>query len=100
MGNFRNCFWAVFILSAAVLCGCATTAKYEKILQTWVGAPEAELIKRWGPPDSVYTVDASTRMLTYYSAGVVSFPGMAPMRETISVNDHFYTTNTWDDLPL
>lgn len=36
----------LFILSA-----CATTAKYEKALNSWMGSDESELVSRFGPPD-------------------------------------------------
>lgn len=74
--------------------GCATTAKYEKALDSWVGKSEPELVKRWGPPDSVYQADGSTRMLTYYSSSITFFPAtfpdyrISPYDSSISVNQY------------
>jgi uncharacterized protein YceK len=31
--------------------GCATTAKYEAKLNTWIGTSEDSLIASWGVPD-------------------------------------------------
>jgi len=31
-----------------------TTENYEKMLGTWVGAPEERLISAWGPPNQTY----------------------------------------------
>lgn len=41
------------IAIAAILSACATTANYEKILQSWVGSEEIDLIRKWGPPNKV-----------------------------------------------
>ncbi len=42
-----------------LLCGCAlaTTAGYEKMLDTWVGRQEIDLVRSWGAPDRVHEVD-------------------------------------------
>ena len=53
--------FAVFALS-----GCATTAGYEKVLNSWVGAQEIDLVRSWGPPVQVY--EAGGRKFTVYSA--------------------------------
>jgi len=53
------------LIIAAMVSACASTAGYEAMLATWVGAPEAALISRWGPPDSVYDMGASGKVLTY-----------------------------------
>jgi Sel1 repeat len=45
--------------------GCATTAGYEQMLQTWVGHSEDELISRWGAPQNVYTLNSGGKVLTY-----------------------------------
>lgn len=37
----------------AVLGGCATTAGYQSMLQTWVGQSEQSLVAGWGPPAAV-----------------------------------------------
>ncbi len=49
---------------AGFLGGCATTGKYETVLDTWIGSGEVELVKAWGPPQSVYEVGGS-KFLTY-----------------------------------
>ena len=37
-----------------LLTGCATTAGYEKILNSWVGDNADHLVSSWGPPASSY----------------------------------------------
>ncbi|WP_392561070.1 hypothetical protein RHO12_07675 [Orbus sturtevantii] len=51
----------IFIL---ILAGCATTAKYEKILDSWVGASEQQLIESWGIPDGTYEA-GNLKFLSY-----------------------------------
>ncbi len=55
---------ALFLIMALILGGCASTAGYEKVLSTWVGADEAELIQRWGEPQTTY-VTQGKKQLTY-----------------------------------
>jgi hypothetical protein len=38
------------------LFGCATTAKYEAQLDTWIGKSEDSLIAAWGVPDKAYNL--------------------------------------------
>lgn len=42
------------ILVLLLLAGCATTAGYEKILNSWVGDNVDHLVSSWGPPASSY----------------------------------------------
>lgn len=44
--------------------GCATTAKYEEKIKTWMGRSEEDLIKGWGPPDQSYPYSGG-KILTY-----------------------------------
>ena len=86
-------------LIIALLSGCATSARYGKVLDSWIGAPESDLVKSWGPPDSVYVADDDTRMLTYYSTRMVSFPGSSISdRHRILAGESIYT-NTYGHVP-
>lgn len=51
-----------------MLTGCATTANYEKILQTWVGDSESHLVQSWGPPSSTYMLGENKKVLTYFKS--------------------------------
>ena len=42
------------IISILLLIGCATSANYQKILDTWIGASESSLVSTWGPPQNAY----------------------------------------------
>ena len=41
------------VASLALLGGCATTAGYQSMLQTWVGQSEQSLVAGWGAPSAV-----------------------------------------------
>ena len=57
------------------LSGCATQANYVKILDSWVGATESQLVNSWGPPLGSYTKDNGGKILTYQQTGAYNLPG-------------------------
>lgn len=71
----------IAILLSLVFCilltGCATTAAYEKILNTWLGETEKHLIQKWGVPDGVYD-NGNQRYLVYIRQSTMYFPGTPP----------------------
>ena len=73
---YRNIFfirkWISFIVVASFLFfiyGCATTAKYEAILNTWMGSNVNNLISSWGPPSDEYTMPNGNKMYTWLWVG-------------------------------
>ena len=65
------------ITPLALLLGCATTANYEKTLNTWIGHSESELISSWGPPNNSYTSGDTTSLSFGGTRGIVYTSGMA-----------------------
>ena len=53
IGELMNKIIYLFALTILVS-GCATTAKYDTKLNTWVGAGEDSLVASWGVPDKEY----------------------------------------------
>ena len=47
------------------LSGCATTANYEKMLNSWVGSNVDNLVMRWGPPTNSYPLTNGGKVLEY-----------------------------------
>lgn len=45
--------------------GCATNAKYSKILNSWVDGPVDKLYASWGPPDRNSTVADGRQIIVY-----------------------------------
>ena len=65
------------VAAATLLSGCATTERYEEILDTYIGATEDELVEHWGVPDQVYETEKS-RFIVYKRSRLSSSGGVAP----------------------
>lgn len=75
------------------LAACASTAGYEKTLNTWVGSQEIELVRSWGPPTRTYEVGA-IRFISYMSSGTMHIPGTAPTYKSTASGGVVTTTAT------
>lgn len=91
------------LLCAFILTACSSTPGYNEQLESWVGVSEEHLVDNWGMPDSTFTLDADTRVLTYveydgegdrevYSEQIYypaisgqNFPGPNPDGEILSI---------------
>lgn len=64
----------LFILILALgLTGCATQAKYERVVASWVGNTEEALVYKWGPPARTYSLN-SGKVLTYeFDGGATAY---------------------------
>jgi hypothetical protein len=80
-------FLGIFIV------GCATTANYEKILSSWVGAKEIDLVRAWGAPDNQYE-SSGTKFLTYQKSNNIYMPGTAPTYSTTMIGNKAYTSSS------
>ena len=58
-------FVGVGFSALLLLNSCATNGSYEKILNSWVGAPADALIYYWGPPHGEYTYADGHRQIGY-----------------------------------
>ncbi len=61
--------YAFIIFISSFLFGCATTQKYEAILDSWSGSAETDLVSSWGAPANEYTAKDGSRILTYIQSG-------------------------------
>ena len=55
----------LILLCTLILTACSGTGNINEQLSSWVGLSEEHLIDNWGMPDSVFTIDADSRVLTY-----------------------------------
>lgn len=62
----------ILALVALLLTACATAEPYNgsnevaaEILETWMGATEADAVERWGPPDNSYLAEDGARILKW-----------------------------------
>ncbi|MCG2739186.1 MAG: hypothetical protein L6300_02980 [Syntrophaceae bacterium] len=80
----------LLIALATVLASCATTAGYEKVLKSWVGAQEIDLVRSWGPPIQSYEA-GGRKFIVYSSHRNVYLPGTAPSYQTTVIGNTAYT---------
>lgn len=85
---------ALALVTAFVLSACATTTKYEAILDSWVGSTESSLVQAWGAPQGVYEAPDGTRVLTWIDSANVFVPGTAPNYTTTVYGNTAYTTSS------
>ena len=99
------------LLCAFILTACSSTPGYNEQLDSWVGVSEEHLVDNWGMPDSTFTLDADTRVLTYveydgegdrevYSEQIYypaisgqNFPGPNPVGENIEYCKNSFTVD-------
>jgi hypothetical protein len=63
------------IVAAALLAGCATSANYEKMLNSWVGVNADNLAEVWGPPQNSYALSNGGKILEYDRRQAVQMGG-------------------------
>jgi len=56
-------------LPLALTAGCATTAKYEKVLNSWINTDINRLIESWGPPSDQLTMPDGRTLYTWLWVG-------------------------------
>lgn len=83
-----RCFAIICLLA---LSACATTAGFEKVLNSWVGAQEIDLVRSWGPPVQAYEA-GGRKFIVYSSRRNVYLPGTAPTYQTNVIGNTAYTT--------
>lgn len=59
---------------ALALAACATTANYQKLMDSLVGADVNEVLRTWGPPTQTTTMPNGNRLLVYERAGSYTTP--------------------------
>jgi hypothetical protein len=82
-----------------LLAGCAavTVAGYEKMLDSWVGADEVDLVRAWGAPDRTYEAEGR-RFVAYASRRQVHYAG-APLTTHVTVVNGMARTVTTGGTP-
>ena len=70
---------ALFLLLCLGLSGCATTAKYEAKLNTWIGLSEDSLITSWGVPNKEYHLSDGKKAIEFVRKNTVQAGGYTYM---------------------
>ena len=67
-------------LAMGLVSGCATTAGYEAVLQTWVGDSTDHLVSVWGIPQQQWKSPSGVEVYQYSRSGNIVIPGMTTNR--------------------
>ena len=73
----------MLLLLSLVLAGCATVAKYEAKLNTWIGVSEDSLISSWGVPGKEYKLNDGKKAIEFVNKSTIHTGGytyMMPQR--------------------
>ena len=70
---------ALLLLLCLALSGCATTAKYEAKLNTWIGVSEDTLVAAWGVPDKKYNLSEGKKAIEFVYKNTVQTGGYTYM---------------------
>ena len=65
---------APLTLAALLVSGCATTAKYEEKLSSWVGGDAAALVNSWGYPSNSFEAPNGNKVYVYQRGGSMVMP--------------------------
>jgi hypothetical protein len=76
----NNIVKAWLLLLCLALSGCATTAKYEAKLNTWIGVSEDSLVAAWGVPHKAYNLNSGKKAIEYVH------------KDTVQTGGYTYTT--------
>ena len=57
------------VIIPLLISSCATTANYEVILNSWMGAPVDVLVNSWGPPQSSFPLSNKGHVIEYVRKG-------------------------------
>lgn len=93
MQKNRSYLAAISIAFVLTLCSCATTANYEKILQSWVGVHSDDLIASWGPPQNSYQLSNGGAVIEYFGGRTVPIGGYTYSQPQTTY--HSGTVNTY-----
>ncbi|OGR81768.1 MAG: hypothetical protein A2X32_09815 [Elusimicrobia bacterium GWC2_64_44] len=55
----------LFLGALLLLCGCATTANYKKVVGSWVGADAETLVSAWGYPSRTFEAPNGNTVYEY-----------------------------------
>jgi len=96
----------IFLFVIVVLAsGCATTAKYEAKLNTWIGASEDALIASWGVPNKAYRMASGKKAIEFLRKDTVETGGHTYMQpqttyESGKIGDQTYTGTSTTYVPV
>ena len=82
----------LLIALAFIVSGCATAAKFQKNMDSWINQPESQLLSQYGPPHRVYE-SGGVKYLTYGNSRTAVIPGTNPTYQSTVVGNTVYTNS-------
>jgi hypothetical protein len=80
------------LILPALVTACATAANYERMLNSWIGASESEIVAKWGPPQATYNLADGGKVVTYIkSDSTVTIPGVQTTQAVTSYQSATFT---------
>ena len=79
------------LIALSLLAGCASEAKYETRLNTWIGQDELKLVRSWGAPERTYE-SGDSKFLQYSFGNTLVLPGTPSVASTSVTGTAAYTT--------
>ena len=65
----------ISIAAVVLLAGCATTANYDKVLQSWIGADVDSLVASWGVPVGSFPTANGGKIIEYSRQRAIQIGG-------------------------
>jgi hypothetical protein len=82
------------LLWSALLSSCATSGKYEEILNSWTGHDANELVEAWGYPSSSFQAPNGNTVYTYDSNASIKMPSQTNTTSNVIGNTVYSNSTT------
>lgn len=83
----------VIAVAALAISGCATTAKYEAVLNSWLGSHAQDLVNSWGYPDGSFKAPNGNEVYVYARGANVTMPSQYHTTGTVNSLGGYSTFN-------
>ena len=84
----------ILALIVVLIVGCATTKKYESVLDTWLNSDINSLIESWGYPDNSFEAPNGNMVYVYSRSGQVTLPSQTTSNYNIYGNTVYGSSTT------
>jgi hypothetical protein len=86
------CLWLAILFTILFIVGCATQAKYEAILNTWIGSNINNMMNSWGYPSGSFKSPNGNTVYVYGDSRTMTMPTQS--RTTQDFLGNYETTIT------
>ena len=89
--KFRVIILAIFLV---ILTGCATSAKYNAILDSWMGKDVNNLVNSWGYPQNSFKAPNGNTVYVYGHSGSYTMPTQTNTTHNVVGNTVYSNSQT------